>query len=89
MLPENVAVKIDEPESRFHGKTGFVLNNKNSGIIKPCNQHTLEECQDANCSNGETLPDGWYEIVFDPMISGGFANCTEWFDGDNLVVNGC
>lgn len=46
-------------------------------------------CRETNCQDAESLPDNWYEVVFDPMDTGGFAHCTEWFERDNLVVNGC
>lgn len=90
MLPTNVAVKIDDPDSEFHGDVGFILNNPNSGRIEACDNHdSLKECRDKECDDAEQLPDGWYEIVFDPMESGGFAHCKEWFSEDVLVINGC
>jgi hypothetical protein len=90
MLPTSVSVKIDNPDSEFHGETGFVLHNKNSGIIEPCSEHSsVGTCQRQMCEGASELPEGWYEIVFDPMDAGGFAHCSEWFEEDNLVVNGC
>lgn len=90
MLPTNVAVKIDAPDSEFHGSVGFVKANKNSGIVRTCETHELvETCQEKKCDTAQELPNEWYEIVFDPMDSGGFAHCTEWFNEENLVINGC
>jgi len=90
MLPTHVAVKIDDPDSEFHGDVGFIRYNKNSGIVKPCPSHkTREDCIQNNCQNAEELPDGWYEIVFDPMDTGGFDFCKEWFAEEQLVINGC
>ena len=66
-------VQLDNTTKYYRKSERFVLNNKRSGIIEPCEQHTLKECQGTDCSNGETLPDGWYEVIFDPMISGGFC----------------
>lgn len=90
MLPKNVAVKIDDPDSEFHGNVGFIRHNKNSGRIEPCGEHSsLKECRTKECEDATQLPEGWYEIVFDPMDSGGLAHCKEWFQEDNLVINGC
>lgn len=90
MLPTHVAVKIDKPDSEFHGRVGFVQYNKNSGIIEPCDAHdNVETCKECDCEDATRLPRDWYEIVFDPMDTGGFSHCTEWFKEDNLVINGC
>ena len=90
MLPTHTAVKIDDPNSRFHGTTGFIKANSNSGIVEPCdNHHAVAACLEENCEEAEELPDGWYAVIFDPMDAGGYAHCVEWFDESSLTVNGC
>jgi hypothetical protein len=90
MLPTKTAVKIDDPETRFHGETGFILYNARSGVVKPCQDcQTIEECRVTDCQNGEKLPNGWYVVVFDPMSANGYAHCKEWVKEENIVINGC
>lgn len=90
MLPTQTAVKIDDPNSEFHGEVGFIKHNPRSGRVEPCDTHnSLQECVNTDCTDAEQLPEDWYVIVFDPMDTGGFTHCTEWFHRDAIVVNGC
>jgi len=67
MIPEHTSVKVDNPESEWHGETGFVLYNHRSGIVEPCDEcQTKEECKESVCENGFELPKNWYVLIFDP-----------------------
>ena len=85
-----MAVKVDEPDSMFHGSAGFIKANPNSGIVEPCDNHDdVAVCREEDCDDADSLPDGWYAVIFDPMEAGGYAHCVEWFDESSLAVNGC
>lgn len=89
-LPIHTSVKIDNPDSEHHGKVGFIRYNSSSGLINTCESHQdIQTCRQNGCDNAESLPNGWYELVFDPLDSGGFSHCKEWFHRDDLVINGC
>jgi hypothetical protein len=71
MYPNEMAVKITDTDHDLHGITGFILNNPNDG----------------ETHDGARIPDGWVEVIFDPMDTHGYQ--TELFRENNLDVCGC
>jgi len=71
MYPTEMAVTIVDDDHDLTGITAFILNNKNDGETR----------------DGTPIPDGWVEVIFDPMDVHGYQ--TELFREEDLEICGC
>lgn len=71
MYPEKMAVRVTDESHSLAGLTGFILRNAKAD----------------ESSDGYPIPDGWVELVFDPMDTNGYH--TELFREENIDVCGC
>lgn len=91
-IPTHTAVQIDNPTSDWHDSVGFIRHNHQSGVVKACDEcPTREVCAQSACTNGETLSEDQYIVVFNPddETDREFQHCEERFTHDDLVVRGC
>lgn len=73
-IPKGTYVKVTNPESDLHGKTGFVY--RSSGDERPPDDDGVD-----------VVPEGWVELTFDPVDMGGFHG--ELFKVDDVSIEAC